>query len=705
MATVEFEALEARRLLAASPLVRLYVDVPATSELAGTPPARLTVARDGVGDAALNVAYSLNGTATNGDVLPLPGVITIPAGARTASFSVVAANDSVAEAAETLVVTLQPGNGYAVGTASSRTGRIYISDDDALPPATPAFPADSPAAFTFYGDGATRTTINVAGQPFASADRVTTTLPAADSYDTQLSGRVTGAVRAGDTLLLRFSARNANPAAGPARTEVVFERAGDPYTKSAVRGVTLAGGAWQSFLVPFTAAESYVAGGPQANVNFRFGYGPQSVEVGGVSLVNYGQGIGPGALPTTPADYQGRAGTDLAWRDAAAARIDQFRKADLTVRVVDAAGNPVNGASVHARQTSLDFGVGSAVVGNLVNDPAKTQYRQIIKDNFNKVTFENDLKWQAYQGDWGDGLGVNQADAALAWLATNGIDDVRGHNLVWPGWRNTPATHGQSVYKGINFRSDPTTPDSREEYEAHVAADGADAAKAWLRDRVRSHVAQEAGDPRLKGRLSDWDVVNETFDNHDFQDLLGEGEVKAWFDAARAADPAARLFINDYPTALGGAHLDHYDAQIASLLAAGAPLEGVGFQGHFDASLPGVDATRAMYQRFSRFDLPIQITEFDVGGVDEQTQADYLRDSMTLAFAEPSVDAFVLWGFWESADYDPQRALWRSDWSIKPNGRQFVDVVKASGTPTPPPRPAAAGRRRCAGSRATTPST
>ena len=602
MKNMELEALEGRRLLAAIPGVRLYVDVPSTSELGGAAPARITVVRDAAAATPLTVSYALGGTATNGaDVQPLPGVVTIPAGARVASFDVTAVNDSAVEPAETLVVTLQPGNGYALGTLSSRTGRIFIADDDGLPTPTAVFPANDPSAFTFYGEGATRATVPAPGQPFASATRVTTTRPAGNSYDAQLLGAVTGAIRGGDTLLLRFQARNANPSAGPAKTEVVLERAGEPYTKSVTRGVTLDGGAWQSFTVPFTAAETYAAAGGSglhATLNFRFGYGPQSVEVGGVSLVNYGGGVDVNKLTTTAANYQGRAGTDLAWRDAAAARIDQVRKADLTVRVVDAAGTPVGGATVHAAQTSLDFGVGTAVVAQRLNDPQQAQYQQIVRENFNKVVFENDLKWPAYQGDWGSRLGAAQAEAALAWLDANGIDDVRGHNLVWPGWREVPPTAGQTSYKGIGFDMNPAKPASQEEYEAHVAADGAAAAKDWLRDRVRSHIAQEAGDPRFKGRLRDWDVVNETYANRDLQGVLGEGEVKAWYDAARAADPAARLFINDYPTADDTAHLDHYDRQIASLLAAGAPLGGIGFQGHFGPTLPGVDATRAMYQRF-----------------------------------------------------------------------------------------------------------
>ena len=83
----------------------------------------------------------------------------------------------------------------------------------------------------------------------------------------------------------------------------------------------------------------------------------------------------------------------------------------------------------------------------------------------------------------------------------------------------------------------------------------------------------------------------------------------------------------------------------------------------------------------------LELTEFDVNTKgDEELQADWLRDTLIMAYSHPAYSAVMLWVFWEGAGWKPETALWRNDWSEKPNAKVWRDLVwnrwltKSSGT-------------------------
>lgn len=663
-----------------TPDVRVYVDRSASSELTEATSA-FTIVRDDDLGRSLVVSYAMSGNATNGsDYVLLPGTVTISAGARTATVVVTPLNDTEIEATESVTLTLLTDTRYVVGTPSSRAGSATLTDDDNLPPGSTALFTTTPGGWIYTGAGGSRTVVSVAGMPFTQANRVVTTVRPPNPWDIRVYTLNLAPVTTGDTLLLTFWARNASAVAPSATVRVTYERASTPFTKSLNTNLTVTGSDWQRFDLAFRAAESYDAVSLQAQLYFGLGWDPQTMEIGGVSLLNFGPSVAPTDLTVSSQTYQGRTGGETAWRDSAQARIEQNRKANLTIQVRDAAGNPVPGAVVQVRLRENAFRFGSAVTANGINSTHSVDgpnYRALIPQMFNTAVLENDLKWPNWQSNPALAIG------ALDWLYANGIDTIRGHNLIWPNWQFMPASPG-TTYGGISYRSDPNKPDSQEEYEAHVTVDGRVAADAWLRQRVHGHITEEASHPQVRGRLRDWDVVNEPFAHHVVQDLLGQtygmdprAFLVEWFQAARAADPTARLFLNDYPSLTGGAHLDSFFTTIQYLLANGAPLQGIGFQGHMGSNTPGMDALYAGMERFAAFGLPLQITEFDQESLDLQLQADFLRDFVTLAYSHAAMDSFLMWGFWQGRHWKPDAALWRTDWSIKPNGQQWADLVKA----------------------------
>ncbi|MCY4243615.1 MAG: hypothetical protein OXD36_17990 [Rhodobacter sp.] len=88
----------------------------------------VTLSRAPTEDITLN--YTIGGTATGADFAAPAGSVTIPKGETTATITVPITDDTVREAAETLVLTLTAGNGYELGTGN--TFRLTITDNDGV---------------------------------------------------------------------------------------------------------------------------------------------------------------------------------------------------------------------------------------------------------------------------------------------------------------------------------------------------------------------------------------------------------------------------------------------------------------------------------------------------------------------------------------------------------------------------------------------
>ena len=502
------------------------------------------------------------------------------------------------------------------------------------------------------GTWGTAQTVPIDNQTFDVAYEVDTHTVPAQVWHIQAVENNEAGVSNGDTMRVEFFARSiagADPKAG-----LTLQRT-DTFASLFNQQIDL-NSTWQFFSYDITSTDNFDPGGLQ--FVFNVGHGIQTIQIGGLTWENLNNNANIDDLPKQfpAATYGGRDADDL-WRDDASSRIEDERRSLVTVNVVDADNNPLNGAVVNIRQDEHAFKFGSAI--NAFDDkldPDGTEqalkYQSEINRLFNAAVLENSHKWPGILQD-------RQRALDAADFAVDNDLYLRGHNAIWPSREHMP----ESVWN---------------EYDSRLANDGESSANAWLTATIEARIADVAN--TFQGQALEWDVVNEPFTNHDVMDILGDDIVVDWYQQIRDIDPDALLALNDFGIfASNGnntAHRDNFDYWLGKLNDAGL-LDIIGEQSHYnDANLTDITVFADLLESYNtEFNTQIAITEFDVNTKDEQLQADYLRDYLTMAFSQPSVEEFLHWGFWESAHWLPDAALYRADFSVKPNGQAYEDLV------------------------------
>lgn len=483
--------------------------------------------------------------------------------------------------------------------------------------------------------------VQIQGQPFKNAIQVRTLRRLPNDEDSKLILNTVADFAEGDVLFVRVYARLIKTEDETGEGAVILTlRNNDPKDRfAAFMPKRFAfSEQWQRIDLPITARRGFKAG----DVKFIIGVGgtqPQVIELGGLQVLNYGKKINEQQLPFTRKTYEGRE-LNASWRKAATERIEKYRKGNLNIEVTYANGKPVKGANldIKMQRHSYSFGteVNSLFFAKSEGTPDGVKYREAVKKYFNEGVIGNGLKWIA----WENPERRQEAIQTVQWLRDNHLK-VRGHNLVWPGWKRLP--------KGlISVKDDPEK----------------------LRRLVREHITEEVS--LLKGQLVDWDVTNETFGNKDLMDILGKEEMIEWYKLTRQVDPAVKLYINEN-SVLTGKKLDFYIDEIQYLIDHKAPLDGIGEQGHM--SPMSIEQVWTNLNQLAKFNLPVKITEFDVVTPDEELQADWTRDFLTLIFSHPITEGFVMWGFWDGEHWLNDAPLFYKDWSLKPSGKVWSDLI------------------------------
>jgi endo-1,4-beta-xylanase len=329
-----------------------------------------------------------------------------------------------------------------------------------------------------------------------------------------------------------------------------------------------------------------------------------------------------------------------AWKIRANADIDTYRERDLIVRVVDQDGSEVTNAQVAIEQQNRDFRFGSAVS---VFQLGNANYRQFFLDHFNMATPENAWKWPQIEFAQGSANYTN-ADQFFNFCIDNDIR-IHGHNVVWSVEERVP-----------QWVRNLQTPQ-----EVQAAVD----------NRVAAMVG------RYGGLVDAWDVNNEMLHGSFFQDRLGQQFRAQLFADVAAVDPFPGLFVNDFNIITEFSRLNDYIQQIQGLLNQGAPVTGIGVQGHYGQPVQP-DDLRSKLDTLAQFGLPIRVTEYDYArdGASDLERADSLEAMYRVAFSHPAVEAISLWGFWAGAHWRGEdAALVELDWTVNPVGERLGQLL------------------------------
>ncbi|WP_144018939.1 endo-1,4-beta-xylanase [Demequina sp. NBRC 110056] len=335
------------------------------------------------------------------------------------------------------------------------------------------------------------------------------------------------------------------------------------------------------------------------------------------------------------------------------------------MRVQRPDGAPVADAVVSVEQVRHAFGFGNLGFARAhgTSDP---RLEGLFLDLFNAATLP--FYWREFEPVAGEPHTARLRDAAR-WFADRGVR-LKGHPLLW-----------------------------------HTLA------PAWLLDlddtsaeaAMRARIARETS--AFAGLVDQWDAINEAVilpvftaeDNAVTRLARRKGRVemvRLAFDAAREGDPGAGLVLNDFDLSPAYEHL------IEECLDAGITLDAIGLQTHMHQGFRGEDELAGIVERFSRFGLPLQLTEVSlVSGelmpghvVDlndhqveewpttpegEARQADELERFHRQMLAEPAVESITLWGLSDAdAWLGAPSGLVRADGSLKPAYRALHRLIK-----------------------------
>ncbi|ROW01217.1 hypothetical protein VSDG_02910 [Cytospora chrysosperma] len=294
--------------------------------------------------------------------------------------------------------------------------------------------------------------------------------------------------------------------------------------------------------------------------------------------------------------------------------------------VLLATSSPVlgDGLNTRAQRNGLKY-FGTEVSTAVLNDAAANAIAKRNED-FGSYTAEYEMKF-AYTEPSRNSFSYSLGDRIVNQALSNGMV-MRCHNLVWYQSLPTWITSG-------NFDN------------------------ATLISIMVNHITNVV--THYKGKCYAWDVVNEAI----YADGTYRGQTSAsasiWyktigpayipiaFAAAAAADPAAKMYYNDYSIETPSTKANAVVNLVKMVQSYGVRIDGVGLQAHFSAGAPSQAHLVAALKAYTDLGVEVAYTELDISTPSSVPDfAQQATDYATVVGACQQVSRCVgvtVWGF------------------------------------------------------------
>lgn len=250
------------------------------------------------------------------------------------------------------------------------------------------------------------------------------------------------------------------------------------------------------------------------------------------------------------------------------------------------------GQTSHLLKKSVQFPLGASVNPRWLSE--NQAYQKIVLDEFNSLTAENHMKMVLVHPA-ADRFDFSKADEIVQLALSNG-KRMHAHTLVW---------HNQVPQWMKDFQGDQ---------------------KAW-EELLKTHIQTVA--THFKGKVSGWDVVNESFlDDGSLRPSLWAEHIPDYiaksFQWAHEADPDALLFYNDYGQDGKPKKMEAILNMVSDLKNRGIAIHGLGLQMHINVNSKQSEIEDVVLKS-AQTGLQIHFSELDIA-VNPKNNPDFVYD-------------------------------------------------------------------------------